>query len=91
MVWIASTTLRSWQASFLLAKTRSVRWVLFFFSIDFIQTILTQAVTVIGFQIGFGSVGEFHLHAPAVHGMDALEFFSATGTSLFHKHTIKGL
>ena len=36
-------------------------------------------------QIGFCGVGEFHFHAPAVDAMDALEFFSATGTGLFHR------
>ena len=37
------------------------------------------------FQIGFGGIGEFHFHAPAVDGMHAFEGFSATGTSLFHR------
>ena len=36
-------------------------------------------------QIGFCGVGEFHFHAPAVDAMDALKFFSTTGTGLFHR------
>ena len=36
------------------------------------------------FQIGFGSVGEFHFDTPAIDGMDAFKCFSATGTGFGH-------
>jgi hypothetical protein len=52
--------------------------------IDFIQTILAQAVAVMFFQIGFCGVGEFHLDAPAINGMYAFKRFSATGTGFGH-------
>ena len=58
---------------------------LLFSIIDFLQAFFAQTIAVIRFQIGFCGVSEFHLHAPAVHGMDALECFSATGTGFCHK------
>ena len=57
--------------------------------IDFIQAVFAKAIAIILFQIGFGGVGEFHLHAPAVDGMHAFEGFSATGTGLRHRQQKK--
>ncbi len=54
------------------------------FSIDFLQAVFAQAVTVVFLQIGFGAVIELYFHAPAVDGMHAFKRFFATGTSLFH-------
>jgi hypothetical protein len=75
--------LPSWIASFL-AMTESVSIVGLLFSIDFLQAILAQAVTVMFFQIGFCGVGEFHLDAPAIDGMHAFKGFSTTGTGFCH-------
>ena len=52
--------------------------------VQFFKAFLAQAVGIILFQIRLSRVGEFHLYAPAVDGVHALEFFSAAGTSLFH-------
>ena len=65
--------------------TRSGRHVWVLFSIDYLQTVFTQAVAVMLFQIGFGGISEFHLDAPAVDGMDTFEGFSATGTGFGHE------
>jgi hypothetical protein len=66
------------------SKPPVTRSIAFSLAIQFFETLLAQAVAVVFLQIGFGGVVKFHFHAPAVDGMHAFEFFSATGTGLFH-------